>query len=323
MFKKSAKIISCVLATAMLLSLTACGKSEAKISEISIACQNGLAYAPLKVMEANKLIEKYEPDVKVNWQTLNSGSAINEGLTAGAIQFGGMGLGPAITAITSGIPVKIASAMSSQPHKIMTNRADINSLTDIKAEDKIALVNIGSFQHILLAMAAEKNFGDAHALDNNIVAMSHPDGMAALESGSVDCQLTTSPYIYKEAENSNLHEVEGLSDVWPDGNSFIVFVGSESLKEKDPELYENVVKALQDAIDWINENPDEAAALLCNELDVDEATAKEYLTAEGAVYSSECKGVMQYADFMASNGFLENDGPESFSDLVFDNVKGD
>ena len=46
-------------------------------------------------------------------------------------------------------------------------------------------------------MLAKEELGDAHALDNNLVAMSHPDGMTALMSGSVACQLTTAPYIFK------------------------------------------------------------------------------------------------------------------------------
>ena len=73
-----------------------------------------------------------------------------------------------------------------------------------------------------LAMAAEEQLGDAHALDNNIVAMAHPDGMTSLLSGSVECHLTTSPYVFKEAEEDGIYEVEGLESVWPDGNSFIV-----------------------------------------------------------------------------------------------------
>ena len=63
---------------------------------------------------------------------------------------------------------------------------------------------IGSIQHILLAMAAKEQLGDAHALDNNIAAMAHPDGMTALLSGSVKCQLTTSPFVFKEAEKEDM-----------------------------------------------------------------------------------------------------------------------
>ena len=73
-----------------------------------------------------------------------------------------------------GIPYKIFSSISSQPHGLMTNSADIKTLSDITSDKKIALVCIGSIQHIFLSMLSLHDLGDAHALDNNIVAMSPP-----------------------------------------------------------------------------------------------------------------------------------------------------
>ena len=249
-------------------------------------------------------MEKYYDGAEVEYSILNSGSAINEGVVSGDVDIGAMGVGPAITGVTSGVPYKIAANVSAQPHKIMTNDENIQSLSDI-TDEKIALVNIGSIQHVLLAMAAEAELGDAHALDNNIVAMSHPDGMSSLLSGSVECQLTTSPYVYKEAAEEGIHEVEGLESVWPDGNSFIVMMASTDLYEKNPELYQAVVSALEEAITWINENKEEAAEMLCEAEDVDAQTMLEWLNDPACVYSTETKGVMDMAEFMSENDFLE------------------
>ena len=172
----------------MTLSLAACGGGDETAdgkTKLTIAHQYGIAYAPLEVMKQQKLIEKHYDGVEVEWSTLNSGSAINEGFLSGDIDVGAMGVAPAITGVTSGVPYKICSNMSAQPHKIMTNNPNIKSLKDI-TDEKIALVNIGSIQHILLAMAAKEQLGDAHALDENIAAMAHPDGMSSF------CLLYTS-----------------------------------------------------------------------------------------------------------------------------------
>ena len=308
----------------MTLSLAACGGGDETAdgkTKLTIAHQYGIAYAPLEVMKQQKLIEKHYDGVEVEWSTLNSGSAINEGFLSGDIDVGAMGVGPAVTGVTSGVPYKICSNMSAQPHKIMTNNPNIKSLKDI-TDEKIALVNIGSIQHILLAMAAKEQLGDAHALDENIAAMAHPDGMSSLISGSVDCHLTTSPYVFKEAEEDGITEVEALESVWPSGNSFIVAVASTDLQENNPELYDAVVAALAEAIDYINNNTAEAAEMLCEAEDVDAATMEKWLTDKDCVYSTETKGVMDMANFMAEEGFLENEGPKDFSDLAFDNVKG-
>ncbi len=322
--KKMKKLLAVLLSVMMVMSLTACGGSDEKEEEkktLTIAYQYGMAYAPLQVMKEQKLIEKYAPDVTVDWQVLNSGAAITEGITAGDIDVGAMGVAPAITAVTKGVPCKIFSAMSSQPHKIMTNDANIKSLSDISSDKKIALVNIGSFQHILLAMAAEKELGDAHALDNNILAMSHPDGMTALLAGSVDCQLTTSPYVFKEAEEENISELTSISNVWPDGNSFIVALASTKLHDEDPELYKALTSALSDAIDYLNNNKEEAAAMLCENEGVDQKTMLGWLQDPACGYSADTVGLMQMAEFMARAEFIEK-APENYSDLVYDNVKG-
>ena len=103
--------------------------------------------------------------------------------------------------------------------------------------------------------------------------------MSALLSGSVECQLTTSPYVYKEATDDSIHEVEGVAEAWPDGNSFVVAVASTSLKEKNPELYDAFIKALAEAIDYINNNKEEVAQMLCAEEGVDAETMLECLRA--------------------------------------------
>ena len=322
--KKTKKLAAVLAAVLMMTGIAACGgggDAEDGAATLTIAHQYGMAYAPLQVMKEQGLIEKnYEGEVNVEWSTLNSGAAINEGFLSGDIDVGAMGVAPAVTGITSGVPYKICSNMSAQPHKIMTNDKSIKTLKDI-GDEQIALVNVGSIQHILLAMAAEEQLGDAHAMDNNIAAMAHPDGYTALISGSVKCQLTTSPYTFKE-EAEGMTEVEALQSVWPEGNSFIVAVASTELKEENPELYDAVVAALAEAIDWINNNKEEAAAMLCENEGVDAETMLTWLNDPACVFTTETKGIMDMATFMEENDFLENEGPSSIEDLVFDNVKG-
>lgn len=293
-----------------------------KKDTVTLAMQNGMSYAPLTIMKEQQLVEKYCEGINVKWVTLNSGSAVNEGMASGDIDFGGMGVSPAITAVASGMGVKIAASLDSMPNRLMSNDPDIDTMEDITKNDKIAAVNIGSFQHILIAMAAQKQLGDARALDGNIVAMSHPDGMTALLNGSVQLQITNPPYLYQEMRNSTLHEVEGIADVWPVGNSTIVLTGTEEIHDNYRNIYDGVMEALEEAIAFINENPKGAAEILAAAEELRPAEYQTWLENEDTVFSTECKGVMQVTKFMEENGFMDYDAPESFSDLAFDNVKG-
>ena len=318
MKKTTVMLIVFALLASMLLAGCGGQSSAPKADEeikINIAYQGGIGYAPVHVMERQGLIEKYYGGkVAVTYQKLDSGAAINEGIIGGSIQIGCMGVAPAISGVSSGIPYKIISALCAQSHGLMTNQADINSLADIKEGDVIALVNTGSIQHILLAMTAEKALGDPHALDNNIQKMSHAEGMAALESGTVQLHLTSSPFIYQERENPNYHELTELSEVWPSGNTFLVAMASESLAE-NKELFEAIQKAFAEAITFINENEDATVEIEADYLALEPEQVRGYLEQPDCQFSAQGKGIQDMADFMYRADFIEKEVAES--DLYF------
>lgn len=327
------KVIAAVMTVALIGScLMGCGSTgetggQAESAEVTldIAYQYGLAYAPLMIAQEQELIEAaYKEatgkEVQVNWNQMSSGPDINTGIAGGSIQVGFMGIAPAITGVMNNVGYKIFTNLSGQEHGLMTNDASIQSLEDLVGSDKqIALVNIGSFQHIALAKALVNAGFDAHALDANVVAMKHPDGMAAIESASLPCHLTSSPYIYMERENENLYEIPGVNEAFSVEDSFIVGVASTSLNEENPELYQALCDAMGDAIDYINTNPEEAAAITCGYDGNDAETELKYM--KSGYYSTETKGIYDLAVFMAENGFIDK-APESFQDLAFENVTG-
>lgn len=304
-----------------------CGNSTQRgdTATLNIAYQYGLAYAPAMIAQQQELIEEaYKEatgkEVTVIWNQMSSGADINTGIAGGSIQIGFMGIAPAITGATSNVGYKIFTNISGQEHGLMTNDSNLNTLEDlVNTNSQIALVNIGSFQHIVLARALDNAGLDPHALDANIVAMKHPDGKASVESGSIPCHLTSSPYIYQERENEELHEIAGVDEVCTLEDSFIVGVASETLYEQNQELYQAVCNALDASIDYINENKAEASALTCEYNGNDLETELKYM--EQGYYSTETKGVYELAEFMAENGFIET-APNDFYDLAFENVKG-
>lgn len=293
---------------------------------LNLAYQYGLAYAPIVVAQEQGLIEAaYKEatggDLEVVWNQMSSGADINTAIVSGELDGGFMGLGPAITGVMKGVGYKIFTNLSGQEHGMMTNDAEVTSLGDLIGSDKqIALVNIGSIQHILLAKALADNGYDAHALDSNIVAMKHPDGMTSLETGSVACHLTSSPYIFEERGEDDLHELTEISETWTVENSFIVGVAAETLYNDDPEIYEALCKGMSDAIDFINDNPEETAEMTCEYDGNTKEEELEYLSK--GIYTTETKGIFELAEFMAREEFIDT-APESYEELVFDNVIGD
>lgn len=336
---KIRKILCIALSVIMAGALTACGTSESEKKEtkqgngasgneavLNIAYQYGIAYAPLIIAQKNQTIEKsYKEatgkEVTVNWIQMSSGADINTGIASDELNVGFMGVGPAITGVAKKVGYKIFTNVSGQEHGLMVNDDSIKSLKDIVGSDaQISVVNIGSFQHIILAMALESEGEDPHALDSNLIAMKHPDGMTSLETGSVLGHVTTSPYIYKEQAESNLHSIDSVKDVWTNENSFIVGVASEKLYSENPDLYKALCDGVSDAMQFIKDNVKEAAALTYEADGSTQEEEEEYLTK--GYYGTETKGITKMAEFMYKNKFVDVD-PGKYEDIVFDNVTGD
>ncbi len=293
---------------------------------LNIAYQYGLAYTPAIIAMNEELIEKAYKNatgkkVSIVWNQMSSGSDINTGIASGSIDVGFMGVAPAITGITKGAGYKIFTNLSGQEHCLMTNDVNIFSFDDlIGSENQIALVNIGSIQHIILAKSLYDLGYDPHALDDNIVAMKHPDGMTALESGNISCHVTSSPYIYMERANENLYEISAVTETWTVDNSFIVGIATENLYNNNNELYEALCNGIEEAVDYINNNMEKTAEITY-ELDGNNLEDElEYL--KKGRYTTKTKGIFELATFMAETGFIEK-MPESYASLVFDNVSGD
>ena len=340
------KFLSLLLASVLLLTFTACGGNNGNVTtttdsnidstqgstdpasqnaKLTIAYQGGIGYAPVHILEQKKLIESnYKEatgaDVTVKFQKLDSGADINTGIIGGTIDIGCMGIAPAVSAVSSGVPAKVLTGLCSQTHGLMTNDPSIKTLSDI-GDNQIALVNIGSIQHILLAMAAEKELGDPHALDNNIVKMSHAEGFAALEAGTYKLHLTSSPFINRERENDKFTEIKAVNEIWPDGNTFLVALASTKIGEDNPELFKAVQKSFKQAIDFINSDEEQAAQLIAPYLGQDAQTTLKDLQDETSMFFGELKGATQMADFMHRAGFIKKE--VTFDDFTYEGVKGD
>lgn len=290
--------------------------------KINIAEQYGLAYAPLQIMKANKLLEKNLPGIEVNFQQLGNTAAIREAMLSNKLDAGFMAIPPFLIGTDKGMDWKIASGLSSSPTQLITYKNNIKSLKDFSSEDKIALPQPGSVQHILLSMACEKEFGDSHKLDNIITTLSHPDGMSSLMSKkSISAHFTSPPYIYKELEDKAMYVVLDGKDVMDGDFTFIVGVTTKEFYNKNPKVYSAFVKSIQEAIDFINKNPEKSAEILSPIYNLSKEDTLKYLTWSGNKYSSEVQGLEKFSKFMVKNKYISKE--YALKDVKWEDVKNE
>jgi NitT/TauT family transport system substrate-binding protein len=317
-----------ILCSAVLIAaaLVACSMPGAPASPeattIRIAKQPGLGYLGLIVMREKQLLEKYAPNVKVEWAELTSGAAIRDAMIANQLDVGSGGVAPFIQGFDRGVNWKIAGALNDMPLYLNTNKETIQSLKDFTEADKIALPAPGSIQHITLQMAAEKEVGDPKKFDNIIVAMAHPDAQAALLSRrEITGHFTSPPFQYDELKDSSIRRIVNSYDVLGGPHTFNLTWMMEDFKNKNPKLYKAYLEALTEATEEINKNPEETARLFV-EGEKSRLPAQEIVNqmkSEGIRFTLTPTGLMKYAEFMKRTGGIQN-VPASWKDYAFDNL---
>ncbi len=304
------------LISALCVLLLLAGCAGRKEQSITVAQQYGTAYAPIAVMRELALLEQELPDsVTVKWVQLANTAAIRESMLGGETDFACMAIPPFLIGRDAGMEWQICSGVSRVPMGLTTSDPTLTSLADITPDMRIALPQPGSIQHILLAMAASRELGEARRFDDQLVTLSHPDGMNALLSGGeVSLHFTTSPYLQQEQQAGMTLLLDG-EEAMGQPYTGIVAVAGQSLYHENPKVYQAFLKALEEAIRWIQENPQEAAQLLAPLYGMEPDALLQEMTAPGAAYTTEVAGVEAFERFMLEEGYLKAD--HSLDTLLF------
>ncbi|MCG0276185.1 MAG: ABC transporter substrate-binding protein [Thermosediminibacteraceae bacterium] len=285
---------------------------------IRVAKQFGLVYAPLMVAEKMDFFSKY--GLKVEWVTLGSGGAVREAMASGKLDAAFMGIPPFLIGWDKGLRAKIAAGYTVSPTQLVTYDPNIKSIKDFKPEHKIALPSPGSLQHIILAMALEKELGDPKALDDNLVALPHPDGMQAmLAKKDVVAHFTTPPYLFEELKQPGYHVVLDGFEAFGGEFNFNVLLVTEDYHDNHPAGYAAFIMGLNEAMNWVNEHKRETAKLLAPEFKIPEEELYQQLTSQGINFTTAPYGLMGFAEFMHRVGYISK-VPQSISDIAWENV---
>jgi NitT/TauT family transport system substrate-binding protein len=298
------------------------GAQEAKV--LRIVKQPGLGYLQLILMREMKLLEKRLPGVELEWRQLTSGPVIRDAMVAGQLDIGSGGLGPFIQAVDKGIGWKTLGALNEMPLFLNCARPDIRSLKDVKPGDRIAMPAIGSIQHVVLQMQAEKTLGNAKALNQQIVAMAHPDATAAiLSKREITCHLSSPPFQYEQLRDPGIHKVFDSYEAAGGPHTFNLTWAEEKWAKANPRLVRAFVEALKEATDVIGERPADAARIYVAS-EKARSTPEEILgimTQEGLRYSMTPSGLVKFATFMQKIGMTKT-VPGSWKEYAFEHLHG-
>ena len=323
----------CALAAAVALFGNATGPAKAEPRVVKIATQFGISYLPLTIVAEKKLLEqegkKLGLDLAPEWVRLTAGTAMNEALISGNLDFASGGVGPFVTIwarTQSGLKVKGISSLNSMPLWLNTINPDVKTIADFTEKDRIALPAVRvSVQAVILQMAAEKVFGKGqeHKLDAWTVSLSHPDGLAQLLSGKSEItgHFTSAPFMYQEFQDKRVRRVLNSYDVFGGPHTFNVVWATAKLYEGEPKLVQAFLSALDIAMKDIQADPAAAAALWvkADKSTLTPADAEKIIRDPENKWTLTPEKVMVFADYMARVGMVPAK-PASWKDMFVDAI---
>lgn len=184
-------------------------------------------------------------------------------MASGDIDVGYVGVTPALSSISKGIPVKIVSGAQMEGSGIVvSNKSSINSIADLKGK-KVATPGEASIQYMLLEYALNK--------ENVNISQVNPSSMKvaqmndALKTGSLDAIVTYEPYASIAVSSGYGKLLENSSEIMPDHPCCVV-VASDSFIKDHPKELKSILAIHENATKYINEHPDEAAKLLPSDI---------------------------------------------------------
>lgn len=307
------------LAAVLVLLLGVVGVARAEVDRITFVRQFGIAYTPLLMMEADRLIETHAERLglagfKVDWKVMTSGAATNDGLLSGQLAFG-IGAPPAMLLLwdkTRGTANAIRGVVgvAVMPTVLVTSNPAIRSLRDFGEGDRIAVPAVRwSNAALALQMASAATWGADQwsRLDRQTVALPHPDAAAqVIGRGDIRSHFASPPYDAYELRSPQVHKV--LSSVEVMGRtSLTVIWTTERFAVANPRVEAAVRGAVEEALETIRRDP-VAAADRYLQLSGDKIAREDLLTvfADPEIrFEAAPQGMMVFAQFMQRIGALK------------------
>jgi len=226
---------------------------------------------PWAVALEEKLFQKNGVDVTDVISSGGGGTTIRN-MLAGGLGFGQSAAGATISAIKSGLPVKIVGVDSDSVADtlwVVTKASPLQTIKDVKGK-KFGTTTPGALTYVLGELLL-KNSGLSYK-DVTPVPVGTGAGLAALDSGAIDATYEYEP-LYTRDEGK--YRVLGrVADVKPHVITLFM-VATQDMIDKQPDKLRGILLAHKQAVDLINTHPKAAAKSAAKRMvGVDEAVVE-------------------------------------------------
>jgi NitT/TauT family transport system substrate-binding protein len=245
-------------------SAGAAASTSGQVRKVSVGVIPILDVAPLYLGIQKGLFTKHGLDVTP--KPAQGGAAIVPAVMAGEDQIGFSNLVSLLTAREKGLPlVAVAGGSSSTGDAakdfnavVVSKTSTLQSAKDLIGK-KVAINTLNNIGDTTVKAAVEKAGGDPKGV--TFVEMPFPDMPAQLASGKIDAAWVSEPFVSVVLAQGGRVLFDSLTAVYPTLQVATYFT-SEQTKQKDPQLVQDFVAAMNESLDYATAHPDEARAVL-------------------------------------------------------------
>ena len=320
--KNTIKIISFSLIIITVMLLVSCKSKTPETNgytakTVRINYTSTIASCAFQIMKSMNTLEKYLPsDVSVEWINIENAATHRDALVAGNIDVTTQPMPQVISAVENDMPIVFLSNSVVMTSKVYSNNPHIHSLNDILPNDKISISGIGNQHHISFQVMCKEIFGNADQFGLNLIRVDNTEVIAMLQSSNeIDCAIFGFPMTLTADSMDNLEVIADLSPTLLEYDMRNTYVTSKNFYEQNPAIISALHHAIKEAIDFINESPEEASTILANfYVDAEADDVEEYLRMYPPTFNISESAYNKLAKLMYELNILQN-SPKMFAEF--------
>jgi NitT/TauT family transport system substrate-binding protein len=300
---------------AVALLVTACGGSSGdSSSEADNSSSGGVTKVSVGVIPIVDVAPIYlgkeqgfftDRGIDLDLVQTTGGAASIPGVIAGDFQYSFANITSVLLAQSKGLPLRLIAEGNSSTGDETSDFGGIvvppgSAITSPKQlEGKtVAVNNLANIGEVTIRKAIEDDGGNP---DNvKFAELAFPDMPAALANGQVDAAWIVEPFFTVAQQAGNVVISRNLATVVPDLTIGTYFTTEQQIKE-NPELTKNFQEAIQESLQYAQDNPDEVRRILLTYTKIDPAVAAA-LTLPAFPQEVNTDSVQAIADLMVEYG---------------------
>jgi NitT/TauT family transport system substrate-binding protein len=257
------------VATALSVSLAA---ASARAEQISVTHWGVLMYGAPYAVAMDEGFFKEEGVEITGILTSKGGGTTVRNVLAGGLPYGEVSLAAAVAAAQEGIDIRIVNTGAASVADILwvtMPDSPVKSIKDL-AGKKLAYTSPKSVTDMLSIMALKAEGVDLEQVER-ISAGGIGSGLTALQQGGVAAAPILDPVWSREQDN--YRPVFFVKDVLPPMTQTVGITTAE-FAESDPETLQAIIAGRRKGVDFIYDNPKQAAAIFAAAYKIDKALAE-------------------------------------------------